>query len=84
MGSQLQNLVVNQRSINSLSFRREAGILWALLVGGCACNGTANGKITNETPYKQLWIPPAPSDAGSAIGCALEYYYTHTDYFTSM
>lgn len=49
------------------------------LSGGCAYNGTANGKITNETPYKQLWIPPAPSDAGSAIGCALEYYYTHTE-----
>lgn len=48
------------------------------LSGGCAYNGTANGKITNETPYKQLWIPPAPSDAGSAIGCALEYYYTNS------
>jgi carbamoyltransferase len=49
------------------------------LSGGCAYNGTANGKITKESPYKQLWIPPAPSDAGSAIGCALEYYYTHTE-----
>lgn len=48
------------------------------LSGGCAYNGTANGKITDKTPYKQLWIPPAPSDAGSAIGCALEYYYTHS------
>jgi len=49
------------------------------LSGGCAYNGTANGKITDKTPYKQLWIPPAPSDAGSAIGCALEYYYTHSE-----
>ena len=45
------------------------------LSGGCAYNGTANGKILKRTPYKNIWIPPAPSDAGSAIGCALEYYY---------
>jgi carbamoyltransferase len=47
--------------------------------GGCAYNGTANGKILKNTGYKQLWIPPAPSDAGSAIGCALHYYYTHNE-----
>lgn len=45
------------------------------LSGGCAYNGTANGKILEKTNYKKLWIPPAPSDAGSAIGCALYYYY---------
>ena len=49
------------------------------LSGGCAYNGTANGKILKNTGYKQLWIPPAPSDAGSAIGCALLYYYTHNE-----
>jgi carbamoyltransferase len=47
------------------------------LSGGCAYNGTANGKILKNTGYKQLWIPPAPSDAGSSIGSALNYYYTH-------
>jgi len=45
------------------------------LGGGCAYNGTANGKITELTPYKGIWIPPAPSDAGSAIGSALLYWY---------
>jgi carbamoyltransferase len=45
------------------------------LSGGCAYNGTANGKITYMTPFKGLWIPPAPSDAGSAIGSALYYWY---------
>lgn len=45
------------------------------LSGGCAYNGTANGKILDKSLYKQLWIPAAPSDAGSAIGCALEYFY---------
>tara|TARA_B110000902_G_scaffold221211_1_gene256629 strand:- start:20399 stop:22099 length:1701 start_codon:yes stop_codon:yes gene_type:complete len=45
------------------------------LSGGCAYNGTANGKILKQTSYNNLWIPPAPSDAGSAIGCALNNYY---------
>jgi len=45
------------------------------LSGGCAYNGTANGKILKKSLYKQLWIPSAPSDAGSAIGCALEFFY---------
>jgi len=41
------------------------------LSGGCAYNGLANGKITLNTPYKNVYVPPAPSDAGSAIGAAL-------------
>ena len=45
------------------------------LGGGCAYNGTANGKIQNETEFEKIWIPPAPSDAGSAIGAALFLYY---------
>ena len=45
------------------------------LSGGCAYNGTANGKIQNQTPFDNIWIPPAPSDAGSAIGAALYVYY---------
>ena len=47
------------------------------LSGGCAYNGTANGKIIKETNYKKVYIPPAPSDAGSAIGAALHYYYSN-------
>jgi carbamoyltransferase len=41
--------------------------------GGCAYNGTANGKITEKTGFKKLWIPLAPSDAGSCIGACVNY-----------
>jgi carbamoyltransferase len=53
------------------------------LSGGCAYNGTANGKITKNTTYKKLWIPIAPSDAGSCIGACLNYLQTkiHPDPF---
>ncbi len=43
------------------------------LGGGCAYNGTANGKILDRTQFESLWIPPAPSDAGSAIGAVIHY-----------
>lgn len=43
------------------------------LSGGCAYNGTANGKIVKDTHFNHLWIPNAPSDAGSAIGACIHY-----------
>lgn len=43
------------------------------LSGGCAYNGTANGKIKENTPYKNIWIPVAPSDAGSCIGACTKF-----------
>jgi len=49
-----------------------------VLGGGCAYNGTANGKITKKTGFKNIWIPSAPSDAGSAIGACLISYYNTT------
>jgi carbamoyltransferase len=44
------------------------------LGGGCAYNGLANGKIYRNTGFKKVWIPPAPSDAGSSIGAVINYY----------
>ncbi len=46
-----------------------------VLGGGCAYNGTANGKIKNHTTFKNVWIPFAPSDAGSAIGSCLWHWH---------
>jgi carbamoyltransferase len=43
------------------------------LGGGSAYNGTANGKISKNTQFKNIWIPVAPSDAGSSIGACVNY-----------
>jgi carbamoyltransferase len=40
------------------------------LAGGVALNSVLNGKILSHTPFKKLYIPPDPSDAGGAIGAA--------------
>jgi carbamoyltransferase len=46
-----------------------------VLGGGCAYNGTANGKIKTSTSIKNVWIPFAPSDSGSAIGACLYQHH---------
>jgi carbamoyltransferase len=51
-----------------------------VLGGGCAYNGTANGKIKQNTSIKNVWIPYAPSDAGSAIGACLYVWHDHLGY----
>jgi carbamoyltransferase len=39
--------------------------------GGCALNVLANTRILQESKFKKLFIPPAPHDGGTSIGCAL-------------
>ena len=46
-----------------------------VLGGGSAYNGTANGKIKKHCGIKSVWIPYAPSDAGSAIGACLYFWH---------
>ena len=41
------------------------------LSGGAAQNSLANGKITTNTAFKNVWIQPAAGDAGGALGAAL-------------
>ena len=41
------------------------------LAGGVALNCVANGRIVQEKIFDHLWIQPAASDAGGALGAAL-------------
>ena len=50
---------------------RKAGTEKIALAGGCIQNSLANGKIGDMTPFKELYIPPASYDAGTAIGAAV-------------
>jgi len=51
--------------------RREAGSPRLVLTGGVALNCAANGKIRSETGFDEVFVPPAPNDAGAAMGAAL-------------
>ncbi|MFH1847038.1 MAG: carbamoyltransferase [Candidatus Omnitrophota bacterium] len=49
------------------------------LAGGVALNCVANGKILREGPFKNIWIQPAASDAGGALGAALIAWHEYSD-----
>lgn len=41
------------------------------LAGGVALNAVMNGKIREETPFREVFVQPAAHDAGTAWGAAL-------------
>ncbi|MEX0686538.1 MAG: carbamoyltransferase C-terminal domain-containing protein [Balneolales bacterium] len=49
------------------------------LAGGCAMNSVANGKISRQTPFKNIYIQSAAGDAGGALGAALSVWYEESD-----
>ncbi len=53
------------------SLHRETGLPDLCLGGGVALNGVANHRILEESGFQRIFVPPAPGDAGCAIGAAL-------------
>jgi carbamoyltransferase len=49
----------------------ETGLDDLCLGGGVALNGVANARILAESGFSRLFVPPAPGDAGCALGAAL-------------
>ncbi len=46
------------------------------LAGGVALNCVTNWLIKEKSPFKKIFIPPAPNDAGTAVGAALYAYHS--------
>jgi carbamoyltransferase len=53
------------------ALHRETGLPDLCLGGGVALNGVANARILAESGFERLLVPPAPGDAGCALGAAL-------------
>jgi carbamoyltransferase len=53
------------------ALRRETGLPDLCLGGGVALNGLANVRILAESGFERVFVPPAPGDAGCALGAAL-------------
>jgi carbamoyltransferase len=45
------------------------------LAGGVALNCVANGRLLRERIFERIWIQPAASDAGGALGAALAAWH---------
>ncbi len=50
---------------------KETGLPDLCLGGGVALNGVANARILAESGFERVFVPPAPGDAGCALGAAL-------------
>jgi carbamoyltransferase len=57
--------------------QKRTGLEKVCIAGGVAQNSVANGKITRNTPFKEVYIPSAGHDAGISMGSAL-YVQHHT------
>lgn len=55
---------------------KKTGLDRVCIAGGVAQNSVANGKITRNTPFREVYIPSAGHDAGISMGAAL-YAYNH-------
>ncbi len=53
------------------ALHRETGLDDLCLGGGVALNGVANARILAESGFQRVFVPPAPGDAGCALGAAL-------------
>jgi carbamoyltransferase len=65
-------LVLEERLLDvATALRRETGLPDLCLGGGVALNGVANARLLAESGFERLLVPPAPGDAGCALGAAL-------------
>ncbi len=57
------------------SLKKEFNINNLCLAGGVALNCVANGKILDNKIFENVWVQPASSDAGGALGAALGFWF---------
>lgn len=53
------------------ALHRETGLSDLCYGGGVALNGVANRRLLTDSGFTRVFVPPAPGDAGSALGTAL-------------
>lgn len=58
------------------NIKKQSGQDNLCLAGGVALNSVANYRILKESGFKNIYVQPAASDAGGALGAAL-YVYHH-------
>jgi carbamoyltransferase len=56
---------------------KKTGLENVCIAGGVAQNSVANGKILQQTSFKNIYIPSAGHDAGISMGAALYTQHTH-------
>ncbi|MGM0594494.1 MAG: carbamoyltransferase family protein [Pseudomonadota bacterium] len=55
--------------------RKASGCKQLCLAGGVALNSVVNGRLKAEADFDEIFIPPAPHDAGTSLGAAAYLHY---------
>ncbi|MFC1807395.1 carbamoyltransferase [Candidatus Omnitrophota bacterium] len=56
---------------------RETGQKNLCMAGGVALNCVSNGKLLREGPFDNIWVQPAATDSGGALGAALVIWHKY-------
>jgi carbamoyltransferase len=77
LGAHHEDVAASLQAVLEEHYLRLAQALWErtrlprlCLAGGVALNAVANGRILRETPFEQVFVQPAASDSGTAVGAA--------------
>ena len=64
--------LVTEEAVMGLANRvhQQTGARNLCMAGGVALNCVANGRLTREGPFENIWVQPAAGDAGGALGVA--------------
>src|SRR5690606_19839272 len=62
-----------QRHLRAWAKGRHGDVERLVISGGCALNVTANGRILQSGLFREIVVPPAPHDAGCAVGAGLAH-----------
>jgi len=79
LAASIQHVTEKIMLMLSKSLRKEFDIPNLCLAGGVALNCVANGKITKEKIFDNIWVQPAAGDAGGSLGSALLLWYSEFD-----
>ncbi len=55
---------------------KKTGLKNLCIAGGCGMNSVANGKIFDQSPFKEVYIQAAAGDNGGSLGAAYYLYNT--------
>ena len=61
----------------SKNIQKETNLKNICLAGGVALNCVANGILSKEKIFDNIWIQPAAGDAGGALGSALSVWHLY-------
>lgn len=75
----LQRVFEETMTVALTALQRQTGETRLVAAGGCLMNSVYNGKVTESTPFRELFVSSCPDDSGISVGAALLAYHRAAD-----